>query len=174
MKEYLLKIAEMRACREALEFLGGFETLDEAWQKCEQGDWMLWLAGKLSGEPMSDTRKPLVLAACECARLALLFTKKGEERPLRAIELAEKWAHGDSSITLDELRKADAAAAYIADAAAYAAYSAAADAAADAAAYVAAYARRKAVLKQCASIVRKYYPIAPELGYPMPKRMQAR
>lgn len=63
-------------------------------------------------------------------------------RPLKAIETAEAWARGDSDVSLDDVRKAAARAAYAAARAARAAYAAyaaaraayaAADAATDAA-----------------------------------------
>jgi hypothetical protein len=109
----------------------------------------------------------------------------GDDRPRKAIETAEAWAHGQEGVTLDMVRAAaDAAAAYAAraadaaaDAAAYAyaaraaaraaaaaayAYAAyAADAAARAAA--AAYAKNKTLAK-CANIVRKYYPKPPRMA----------
>jgi hypothetical protein len=131
-------LKRLGACEDAVKFLKQHESLAEAWAGCERGDWMLWLIGKLSGESGSDERKRLVLAACECARLALPFVQKGETRPLTAIETAEKWARGEEGITLEQVRAA-ADAAYAAHAAAYAAY-AAADAAAAATAADAAYA----------------------------------
>ena len=140
---------------------------------------MLWLLGKWAGDPESDSRKKLVLATCECARLALLYIKKGDTRSLKAIETAEAWARGENGTTLDDVRSAANAAVYAAAyaayaanatyAAAYAAYAAyaadAAYAAADAAyaayaAYAAADARTK-ILAKCADIVRKHYPKAP-------------
>ena len=137
---------------------------------------MLYHAGKLAGEPGSDARRPLVLAACECARLVLPRVKAGESRPLLAIEAAERWARGgDGAPTLQEVRRA-ADAAYAAADAAYAAYDAAydaayaaayaayaaADAAYDAAdAAAAAEAARAKTLAICADIVRKHYPKVP-------------
>ena len=169
MKQHIVYLKKLEACQEAIEYASQFKTLEEAWQKCERGDWMLWLAGRLSGNPGSDSRKKLVLAACACARLSLKYAKKGELRPLHAIETAEKWANGDTAITLGDVRKsadAAAAAAYAAYAAAYAAYAAYAADAADAAAYAtyaatyaaAAGAARTETLKQCADIVRGFYP----------------
>jgi len=146
-----------------------------AWEKSKRGDWMLYHAGKLAGEPGSDARRPLVLAACECARLVLLRVKAGETRPLLAIEAAERWARGGADApTLQEVRRA-ADAAYAAAAAADAAYAAAdaayaaayaayaaADAAYDAAdAAAAAEAARAKTLAICADIVRKHYPKVP-------------
>jgi hypothetical protein len=187
---------DLDACDDALAWAEGYDSLDAAWAACERGDWMLWLAGRVAGPPGDDTRRPLVLAACACARLALPYVPDGEERPLRAIEIAEAWARGDAGVTLEQVRyAAEAAAAYAAEAAAaYAAYAAAAyaaeaaadaaaayaaeaaaDAAADAAtddAAAAAYAAaavvavvgdRVATLRQCADLVREYYPTPPVL-----------
>ena len=168
-------------CDDALEWLRTQPDAQTAWDKSERGDWMLYHAEKLAGEPGSDARRPLVLAACACARLALPYVKKGELRPLKTIETAERWARGEANApSLEEVRRA-AAAAYAAYAAyAYAAYAdaayadaaaaaAAAAYAADAAAayaadaaYAAAYAAdaaaRKRVLAQCADIVRATLP----------------
>jgi hypothetical protein len=99
---------------------------------------MLWLLGKQAGPPGSDSRRPLVLAACACARLALRYVPKGEERPKRAIKTAEAWAEGKDGVTIKDVRKTAYAAAYAANATANAAANAAAYAAyADAAAYAA-------------------------------------
>ena len=136
------------ACREARDWASVYPDLATAWTMCERGDWMLWLAVK-AGVP----RSLVVLAACACAREALVHVSTGEFRPLRAIEIAEAWARGgEGAPSVDDVIKvahiaraaatyadADAAAAaYAADAAAYAAYAAAAYAAAYAAADAAA------------------------------------
>jgi len=172
---FIDKLESMHACREACEWVGG-KSLEEAWETCERGDWMLWLAVKAGVD-----RKKVVLAACECARLSLKYIPEEEIRPLRAIEMAEAWA--DDKVSIKEVKQAAYAAyaaanathatnaayaaayavyaatytAYASNAtakAAYAAYAAAnaADAAADAA-YAAA--ARKSTLKKCADIVRK-------------------
>ena len=120
---------------------------ETAWRACQRGDWMLWLCGRLSGKPWSECRRKLVLAACACARLALVYVPAGEQRPLRAIELAEMWARG-GRVTRQAILDA-ACAAYAADAAAADAY--------------AAYARNQ-ILAQCADIVRTHYPTAPVPG----------
>jgi len=142
MKTQLKKLKKLHPCGEAVVFVGKFETLQEAWNKCERGDWMLWLLGKMSGGPRSKSRKEVVLIACQCARLSLKYVPKGEKRPLIAIETAEKWVKGEA--TLQQVRDAayaDADAAYAyADAAYAAAYAAAAAAAADDAYAYAAYA----------------------------------
>jgi len=171
--EIIKKLTDLHACHEAVEWARTQPDWKTLWKNCQRGDWMLWIIGKFSGEPGSDARKPLVLAACECARLALKYVPAGEEIPLKAIETAESWAK-DEGPTLEDVRDAAAAAyayaaahayaaayAYAAAAAvnaAAAAAAAAADDAADVAADVAADAANRETLKQCADIVRKHYP----------------
>jgi hypothetical protein len=181
--EYLKSVG---ACGDAIAWTRKQLTLARAWKVCKRGDWMLWLLGRDAGEPGSEKRKPLVLAACECARLSLKYVKAGEERPRIAIETAEKWTRGEA--TIEEVRKADFAyadfayAAYAASASAYAASASSAAYAAASASYAsasyAAYAAasasyasasyasaaRNKVLAQCADIVRKHYPKAPKIG----------
>ena len=137
IKDYISYLKELNACSEAVEWSGQFETSQEAWDNCERGDWMLWLLGKQAGEPESKSRKKIVLAACECARLSLKHIPKTEKRPLEAIQTAEKWAKGIGGISLQDVKDA-------------------ADAA-NAAAYAADAAQAK-TLEKCANIVRKHYP----------------
>jgi len=151
MKAWIEPLKEMNACGDALEWCEGYKSLAGAWAVCQRGDWMLWLLGKLSGKPESDSHKKLVLTACQCARLSLPYVKVGELRPLRAIEAAEAWARGDEGIRREDVRKAADAA----DAAAYAAYAAyAADAAY--AAYAAAAAADAAYAAASASASAAY------------------
>ena len=139
MKKHIIKLKKLEACQEAIDYAKGFETLQDAWDACERGDWMLWFIGKQAGKPGSEKRKLLVLTACKCARLSLKYVAKGEKRPLKAIETAEGWARGEN--TLDEVMRATDSADV-----AYAAFDAAADAAYSAAdaAYAAAHAAASA------------------------------
>jgi len=196
-KRWVRVLSATGACEEAVDYAEGFPTFAAAWRECPRGDWMLWILGRMSGDPGSDARRPLVLAACECARLALsVFEKKypTDKRPRVAIETAERWAlGGDGAPSLGDVRTAAYtasaaaasaasyaaadAAAYAADAAAYAASYAAANAAnaanadACAAAYAAAYAR---VLSECADIVRKRYRKPPSRPSPSPRSPSSR
>ncbi len=183
--EYESALNHFGACRDAVDWSQG-KTQQEAWDQSERGDWMLCWAGWNSGPIDSDDRKRLVLSACECARLALSDVEDGEDRPLKAIETAERWARGED-VAIDEVRSAATAAyaaanaaanaayaaataayaaaatAYAAAATAYAAYAAAAAYAANATA-AAAYAANAARIKrlsECADIVRKHYPESP-------------
>jgi hypothetical protein len=70
------------------------------WNACPRGDWLLWLAAKLEVD-----RRLVVLAACDCARLALKhLSTVGDARPHIAIETAERWARGEA--TIEEVRAA--------------------------------------------------------------------
>jgi hypothetical protein len=177
--EYLKSIG---ACEEAIEESQN-KTAQQVWDTCDRGDWMLWLAAKLSGESGSEEKKQLVLTSCKCARLSLKYIPKKENRPLQVIETTEKWAKGENGITLNDVRNAAAATypAYAYTAAAYTAYLVYA-----AEAYIANYATyvavtaaytayeaakkqsspavaKKQILKQCADIVREYYTLSPAI-----------
>jgi hypothetical protein len=78
--------------------------------------------------------RSIVRAVCTCTRLALPFVPTDEKQPLRAIETAEAWTHGEATLkdlceaadaVFDETTRSPAALA--AGAAAYAAIAAAAD-----------------------------------------------
>ena len=160
MKKQIKKLEKLDPCHEAIEWLKEQTNRQQAWDDCKHGDWMLWLLGKLSGPPKGEKRKPLVLACCECARLSLKYVEKGEKRPRIAIETAEKWARGVT--TIEDVSAYAASYAYYA----YASYAASAASYASASAYASAYASASAsasALKECANIVRKHYPQAPKL-----------
>jgi hypothetical protein len=74
-------------------------TLDELWDECPRGDWMLWIAARAGCDQRS-----VVHAACDCAESVLAYIPAGEERPRRAIEVARRWARGEA--TLDDVRAA--------------------------------------------------------------------
>jgi hypothetical protein len=179
------KLVELNACEEAVEWARKYDTPEKAWTVCKRGDWMLWIAGRLASKSTKNSRARhiVVLAACACARLSLQYVPAGEERPLRAIETAERWARRESGVSLTDVRAATGAVAaaivaiatHSAAAAATAAYTAAcnahdADADADIAAYASAAATspydtnasaRKRMLKQCADVVRVHIPEPP-------------
>ena len=162
---------KIKACSEAIEWVATQKNYIEAWQNCERGDWMLWLAKKLS----VDDRK-FTLAKFKCANQVRHLMK--DQRSINALDAAEKYGNGE--INREELTVAAVAsvaasvAAYDASAASVAAYAAAdatafvasvasiaAYAAADATAYaasVAAYAAadaKKESLKRSADFCRE-------------------
>jgi hypothetical protein len=155
------KLTRIGACSDAVTWARKQPSYAKAWMSCKRADWLLWLAGRLCKN--EGTRKTIVLAACACARTALVHVPAGETRPLNAIETTEAWCRGEA--TLEQVRKARRAA-YAATAAAYAADAAAADAA-DAAAYAAdaadaaAYAADAAAAAAAAARTRVYAHMAP-------------
>ncbi len=126
-KSFLTLIAKYYPCDEARAWLRSLPddtSHEEIWATCPQGDWLLWLAGKANID-----RKVLVMAACACTRLALRFVKEGELRPVKCIETTEAWCRGEATIEQVKEARREAAYAYAAAAAAYAADTAAAYAA---------------------------------------------
>ena len=141
--EFSQLLSELGACVEASAWSKG-KSLSAAWKDSNRGDWMLWLCGRMADKPGWPTRKEVVLAACDCAELALKHVPAGEDRPRKCIETVRAWAAGTATLD-DVLTARRAAAVYAADAyAAYAADAYAADAYAASyaayAAYTAAYA----------------------------------
>ena len=119
------------ACPDAVAWAKTQPSLAVAWQRCERGDWMIWLLGRLdTSAPWSEARKPLVRAAVACARLALPYTQ--DVRIAACLNTVDGWLEGKA--TVDAVRQARSTADTV-----YAISPAAADAAyAVAAAYAAA------------------------------------
>jgi hypothetical protein len=160
------KIEKLNPCNDAIIYVSNQKNPSEAWQNCERGDWMLWLAKKVNVDD-----KKLTMAKAMCAKQVEHLMR--DQRSKNALQACFNYVNG--KITREQLNAAaDAAAAAVAyaayaaadaAAAAYAAY-AAADAAADAAtaayaAAAAAYAAaaadaRMASLKKSADICREY------------------
>jgi len=118
-----------RPCSDAREWAESNPDPRVAWETCERGDWMLWIAARLG----IDVR-PL---AIEIARSVLHYLPAGERRPWEALEVAERYLAGEATLEELQVARRNAAAAYVAFAAAAAAAAFAAADAAAAAAYVA-------------------------------------
>ena len=93
----------MDACYDAIAWVRSQPTPRAAWDACHRADWLIWIASRAGA---SDSA--LRVAACACARTALRHIPADEERPLRAIETAERFARGAAS--QNELDAARAAA----------------------------------------------------------------
>ena len=115
----LLNVPDL-PCEEAADWAQG-KTIQEIWNTCERGDWLLWWAQK-SG---LESRK-LTATKAACAEFARPYMK--DARSIAALDMAHAYGRGECSA--DDLAAAASAAAY-----AYAYAAAAADAA-----YAAAYA----------------------------------
>ena len=101
-------------------------------------DALLWV--------MSQDHRLGVWCACQVAREALRYVPSGERRPLRAIEAAEGWVRGETSIKDVQSASSAAASASYASSASAASAAAAADAA-----YAACYAASAASYASSAS-----------------------
>ena len=134
------------ACNEAQTWAKD-KTIEEAYNTCHRGDWMLWLFAKTN----PDDLQRLTLAKGHCANTVRHLMK--DERSIKAVDMAI--AFGEGKATRDELNAAAAAAAAAYTAADAAAVVAAADAADDAAADAA----EKSNQLQTADICRKYLPL---------------
>ncbi len=118
--DYLTSLRGREACEDAVKWLGQM-TLAEAWESCERGDWMLWIAERAGVE-----RDLVVLAACDCAETALVYLPRGEDRPRECIEVTRKFIAGEATrAQLLATVSTAASASYDASSAAYAASAAA-------------------------------------------------
>lgn len=119
--EHLIDIG---ACPEARDWAAG-KTSTQAWEECPRADWLIWWAWR-DQEAGANTLVDLMAATIAGPRMALRFVPEGENRPLAAIEAAERWA---ANPTEDNKKAARAAAWAAAEAAAEAATWAATEAA---------------------------------------------
>jgi hypothetical protein len=148
MNNLQTKLKELEACDGpdgAIEWAKDYDTLQDAWDNCQRGDWMIWLIDKMGWSNDKDLRLMSVAFARQVQHLMK------DQRSINALDVAERYANGEA--TVDELREARAAAraADTAWAAAWAADAAdAAEAAADAAG--------GAVRADQANIIRQYLP----------------
>ena len=101
MTETQLRLQELEACREAIEWLGN-RSLEEGWQVCPRADWMLWLVGKVARKFTPQMR----ICTCEIVRTQLHLIPQGEDRPRITVETAERHARGEA--TDEELATAEA------------------------------------------------------------------
>ena len=105
------EISKYNPCREAIQFRAKYDSFEEAWNACERGDWMLWLAHQIKVD-----LRVLTLAKGRCAELVIDLLE--DERSIKAIKIAI--AFGEGKATRKELDDAADAANAAADAYAYA------------------------------------------------------
>ena len=127
------ELQKLNACEEAIEWVGD-RTLEQAWNECERGDWMLWFAQM----KRVDIRK-ITLAKARFVRLVMHLMK--DERNRNAVEVAERFGLGEA--TREELEEARATADDAAN-------DAVADAAEDASSVYASFATTYATIAACA------------------------
>lgn len=79
------------ACEEGYNWFmdSGLEP-EQAWNRCSQPDWLVWLAGRLGID-----RNKLILVAYECAKAVLPLIPKNAERIQKVLELVGKGLDGE-------------------------------------------------------------------------------
>jgi len=89
-------LLHLRACDSgpggAIEWSKGRRVSRSTYAACDRGDWSLWVAAQAGVD-----RRLVVLAACDCAELALRWVPKGEERPRRVVNVARAWCRGEAT-----------------------------------------------------------------------------
>jgi hypothetical protein len=127
------------ACRDGRKFAEQYNTMAQVWDASPRADWLLWILRAIDAAENDKTER---LFAVWCARSTPMHDGSTtgalltDPRSISALEVAERFAHGNAS--REELAAAGAAAGAAAEGAARAAAWAAAEAAAGDAAEAAA------------------------------------
>ncbi len=173
---WIEKLRKQDACWEAIDWASDYKTPQAAWNACEDAEWMLWAWDRNCGKIGSKSHKKMILCCVEIAKNSVKYIKNKEVKMLvkKSLKTTERWASGEKSVTLEDVKNAAYAARYP-NAAGYAAYAArsaryaawaaagAADAwdaagyAADAAGYAA-----DAKKKKYAKMIRTIQPLCPK------------
>jgi len=182
MKKHIRQLKAMGACTEGLHFVNGFNTWKEAWPNIKRSDWLFWAAAKVAGPVGSAGHRKLygcfadmftpILELLKAPRLRAAFTEVAS----RIRRYSESEADGTSAdAEMNFIRNASRAdradladfadLASLADRAARASLADRADLAdfADLADREWPQEMDRADVRMC-EIIRKHYPVAPELG----------
>jgi len=92
-KELLIK---MNACPKAIQWVGD-KSVQEAWESCTRGDWMLWFAVKLQ----ADKKKLFLVKSLACYEIIHLMKDQRSRDAVLAASL-----YGKGRIPKKELEKA--------------------------------------------------------------------
>lgn len=164
------KLHKLGASDAMVDFFSDYDSLQAAWDACTNVSLMLWLLGRTEkSKPYSEARKPLVRACLECARTEWEYMPQTGRA---CIELHERWCNGES-IVPDQLRAAGDAAiiwAFTRPSGKVTDFcvtdtgvSRVAGASADDLAYWSFKSACHFFHPECADIVRRHFPTAPEL-----------
>lgn len=81
------KLYELGACSRSRKYALTMYSFPELWKDCETGEWLLWLAARLSND-----YRHLMFCVCRCLRMAAPQEKD-------VILAIERWISGDDTIT---------------------------------------------------------------------------
>ena len=100
------ELINLDACPESVNWSRGYSK-NEAWEKCDRGDWLFWYAVKNNCD-----EKKLTLAKVLCANLVINLIN--DDRSIMAINAAKKYVNEGISITASCQRGArDACSSYV-------------------------------------------------------------
>lgn len=94
-------ISKYNPCRDALNFYNSCESTERAWETCQRGDWMLWIAQKIE-----VNFEKITLAKAICAYTVRHIMK--DQRSKNAVYVAFLFGRGKA--TKNDLYAAAAAA----------------------------------------------------------------
>jgi len=77
---HIADLEKLNACSEAVAYARGFSTLQDAWNACERGDWMLWLVGHTMNRRDEKELRQLIGAKAACARLVFHLMKEALQK----------------------------------------------------------------------------------------------
>jgi hypothetical protein len=108
-KEHLEWLQVNKACDLSIQWIEekNIQSLEEAWNTCKRGDWLLWMATKLNVD-----KRRLVLCAALCAHTVIQYMQ--DPRSRNAVRIAFLWGRGKTTYTQLEKAKTNALAAVIA------------------------------------------------------------
>lgn len=93
------EIEKYNPCKEAIFFRNKYKTFKEAWDNCNRGDWMLWIAYQVVVD-----KRILTYAKALCAETVIHLMK--DKRSINAIKVAKLYGKGKA--TKQELNLASA------------------------------------------------------------------
>lgn len=102
----MFDLKKLNPCSYGIEFVKNCNDIFDAWNKCQRGDWMLWLASKLKID-----HRLLILAKGKCAETVLHLME--DDRSKGAVKAAIEY--GNRLLNLDQLQAYTADSAYISD-----------------------------------------------------------
>jgi hypothetical protein len=89
------KLKELDACDGpggAIEWAKDYDTLQQAWDNCQRGDWMIWLINEMEWSNEKDLRLMAVAFARQVQHLM------NDQRSINALDVAERYANGEANI----------------------------------------------------------------------------
>jgi len=94
------QLIEMNACYDAVYWVEN-RTIQQAWNDCPRGDWMLWLLETMKEVEGWPDEEKIMLLGHWCARRAWKYTPMKRTRPPKTDRAKEAWARGE--ITKEEI-----------------------------------------------------------------------